>query len=56
MLILYPGSLGLDEGVATLAMKAVMSLLAHCGAARTCGEPIVWLMVLLWIISSLATL
>lgn len=56
MLIIYPGSLGLDEGVAHLSMKAFMSMLAQCGTAGTCGQAILWLMILLWLVSSLATL
>merc|ERR1719397_1281907 len=56
MLIIYPGSLGLDEGIAHLSMKAYMALLSQCGTTGTCGEPILWLMVLLWLVSSLATL
>jgi hypothetical protein len=56
MLVIYPGSLGLDEGIAHLSMKAFMSLFAQCGSAGTCGKPIIWLMVLSWLISSLATL
>jgi len=56
MIVIYPGSLGLDEGIAHLSMKAFMSLFAQCGTTDTCGAPILWLMVLLWLISSLATL
>jgi len=56
MVVIYPGSLGLDEGVAHLSMKAFMSLFAQCATTDTCGAPILWLMVLLWLISSLATL
>jgi len=56
MAIIYPGSLGLDEGIAHLSMKAFMSLLSQCGATGTCGEAIIWLMVLLWLLTSLATL
>jgi len=56
MALIYPGSLGLDEGVAHLSMKAFMALFSQCGVTGTCGEPIIWLMVLLWLVTSLATL
>jgi len=56
MALIYPGSLGLDEGVAHLSMKAFMALFSQCGMTGTCGEPIIWLMVLLWLVTSLATL
>jgi len=56
MALIYPGSLGLDEGVAHLSMKAFMALFSQCGNTDTCGEAIIWLMVLLWLLTSLATL
>jgi len=56
MALIYPGSLGLDEGVAHLSMKAFMALFSQCGMTGTCGEPIIWLMILLWLVTSLATL
>jgi len=56
MALIYPGSLGLDEGVAHLSLKAFMALFSQCGMTGTCGEPIIWLMILLWLLTSLATL
>lgn len=56
MSVVYPGSLGLDEGIGHLAMKAFMALLATCGQHDECGEPILWGMILIWLFSSLATL
>jgi len=40
MALIYPGSLGLDEGIAHLSMKAFMALFSQCGITDTCGEPI----------------
>jgi len=54
--VVYPGSLGLDEGIGHLAMKAFMALLATCGKHDECGEHILWGMIMIWLFSSLATL
>jgi len=54
--VVYPGSLGLDEGITQLAMKAFMALFSSCAATSDCGAAILWGMVILWLISSLATL
>lgn len=54
--VVYPGSLGLDEGIGHLAMKAFMALLSTCGDTNDCGAWILWSMILLWLFSSLATL
>jgi len=54
--VVYPGSLGLDEGIGHLAMKAFMALLSTCGDNNECGAAILWGMVMLWLVSSLATL
>jgi len=54
--VIYPGSLGLDEGIGHLAMKAFMALLSTCGDKNECGEAILWGMIMLWLVSSLATL
>jgi len=54
--VVYPGSLGLDEGIGHLAMKAFMALLSTCGDTDDCGAWILWLMIGLWLVSSLATL
>jgi len=56
MALIYPGSLGLDEGVAHLSMKAFMALIWQCGKTGTCGEPIIYIMFGLWSVTSLATL
>jgi len=53
---IYPGSLGLDEGIGHLAMKSFMALLATCGDNGECGSGILWGMIMLWLVSSLATL
>jgi len=54
--VIYPGSLGLDEGIGHLAMKAFMALLATCGDNGECGSAILWGMIMMWLVSSLATL
>lgn len=54
--VVYPGSLGLDEGIGHLAMKAFMALLSTCGDNNECGAAILWVMIILWVVSSLATL
>jgi len=54
--VVYPGSLGLDEGIGHLAMKAFMALLSSCGDKNDCGAAILWGMIMLWLVSSLATL
>jgi len=54
--IIYPGSLGLDEGIGHLAMKCFMALLATCGDNGECGSGILWGMIFMWLVSSLGTL
>jgi len=54
--VIYPGSLGIDEGIGHLAMKAFMALLSTCGDSGECGSAILWGMVMLWLVTSLGTL
>jgi len=54
--IIYPLSLGMDEGIGHLAMKSFMALLATCGDNGECGSAILWGMIMGWLVSSLATL
>jgi len=54
--VIYPGSLGLDEGIGHLAMKAFMALLATCGDNGECGSAILWGAIMMWLVSSLGTL
>merc|ERR1719285_497067 len=54
--VIYPGSLGIDEGIGHLAMKAFMALLSTCGDNGECGSAILWGMVSLWLVTSLGTL
>jgi len=54
--VVYPGSLGVDEGIGHLAMKAFMVLFVDCFAGQDCGSSILWGMVAIWLVSSLATL
>jgi len=54
--IIYPGSLGLDEGIGHLAMKCFMALFATCGDRGECGSGILWGSIMLWLVSSLGTL
>jgi len=56
MSVVYPGSLGLDEGICHLTMKACVSMLDTCGKAGECGRPTMWVFMLVWIGASVATL
>jgi len=50
--VVYPGSLGLDEGIGHLAMKSFTALLA----GGEFDQGITWGMIVMWAVSSLATL
>merc|ERR1740138_325890 len=52
MSLIYPGSLGLDEGIAHLTMKGALAMFAECNA---CSNGVFWLFVALWMTSSVAT-
>lgn len=52
MSLVYPGSLGLDEGIAHLTMKGTMAMLSDCGL---CQHWSFYLFLVLWISSSVAT-
>jgi hypothetical protein len=54
--LLYPGSLGVDEGIAHLTMKASVSMLDSCEVAGQCGMGIIYAFVAVWVIASVATL
>lgn len=54
--IVYPGSLGVDEGIAHLTMKASLSMLDNCSAEGQCRMPILYVYIVVWIIASIATL
>mmetsp|Transcript_39485 Transcript_39485/g.66189 ORF Transcript_39485/g.66189 Transcript_39485/m.66189 type:complete len:418 (-) Transcript_39485:50-1303(-) len=51
---LYPASMGMDEGVASLTMKASLTMLANC-TGNECNSWIVYIACIIWISSSLAT-
>lgn len=56
MSVVYPASLGMDEGIAHLAMKGSMSMLASCGASDVdCAHPSLYIFVAFWIVCSCAT-
>lgn len=55
MALVYPGSLGLDEGICHLAMKAGTAMIATCGDSDSCGSPTVIIMCTIWIVTALAT-
>jgi len=50
--LVYPGSLGLDEGIAHLTMKGTLAMIGDCGF---CGEAVFWFFLILWISASVAT-
>lgn len=54
--LVYPGSLGIDEGIAHLTMKAVLSMLDTCGAAQQCDMGIIYIFVIVWVSASVGTL
>lgn len=56
MCVLYPGSLGLDEGLAHLSMKATLSMLDTCEQANQCNMVIIYMYMMVWSITSIATL
>ena len=55
MSVVYPGSLGLDEGVAHLTMKASVAMLDSCGAVGECDSPTMAAFVACWAGASVAT-
>lgn len=55
MALLYPASLGLDEGICHLTMKSTLSMLAHCGEAGQCERWSVFFFTAVWVVASLAT-
>jgi hypothetical protein len=56
MTVVYPGSLGMDEGICHLTMKACVSMLDTCGKAGECGRPTMWVFMVVWVGGSVATL
>jgi len=55
--VVYPASLGLDEGIGHLALKAFMALWRSCGDNNNeCGAAIFWVMLMTFVVSSLGTL
>jgi len=52
--ILYPASLGLDEGIAHLAMRAAMAMFAECGI--TCPHWTLFIAASIWLLAGLASL
>jgi hypothetical protein len=54
--VVYPGSLGVDEGIAHLAMKASLSMLDTCKGEGDCGMPIIYFFLVVWVAASVATL
>merc|ERR1719320_2028372 len=54
--VVYPASLGLDEGIGHLALKAFMALWRSCGDNNECGAVIFWGILMTFLVSSLGTL
>ncbi len=52
--VVYPASLGLDEAVCHLTMKAVVSMLANCNG--DCNHWLIYVFGVVWISASIATL
>ena len=60
MLLVYGGSLGLDEGIADLLLpKGFQPMLAMCNddahPELSCGHPMIWVAVVLWVLSAFAS-
>jgi len=60
MLLVFAGSLGLDEGIADLLLpKGFQPMLAMCNDAAnphlSCGHPMIWIAVVLWVLSAFAS-
>jgi len=51
--LVYPGSLGLDEGIAHLTMKGTMAMMSACGGI--CSHWVFFVFLSLWIAASVAT-
>jgi len=56
MAVVYPGSLGIDEGIAHLTMKASISMMDTCEGAGECWGSTMWVFLAVWTGSSVATL
>ena len=58
--IIYPASLGIDEGLAILSMRAATSMFTHCntdgGGVSACNHWAFYTSASLWAIAGLATL
>ena len=54
MAIVYPGSLGLDEAVADLLIRAWSSMLSLC-STDGCGHPILYVSIGAWVLSACAS-
>lgn len=52
----FPGSLGIDEGIAHLTMKASISNDPNCSSVKECGMPILYIFIVVWVTASIASL
>jgi len=55
MSLVYPLSLGLDEGICHLTMKSAISMIANCSDPDQCGYAIMYGFTIVWVVASLAT-
>jgi len=56
MSVVYPASLGLDEGICHLTMKGAISMLSLCGSGEgTCNHWALYAGTFLWVSASVAT-
>lgn len=56
MAVVYPASLGLDEAIAHLTMKAAVPMVGGCFRGASCAAAVVWVFAAAWVAASLATL
>lgn len=56
MSVIYPASLGLDEGVADLLIKGWSAMLSVCtSTGKGCSSLILWISIVFWVISAFAS-
>ena len=54
MVLIYAGSLGLDEALADLLIKAWSGILATCAETHSCSTWVLWVSITLWLLSAFA--
>ena len=57
MALVYPASLGMDEGIADLLIKGWSAMLAVCNGptGAGCTHPVLWIAILGWVVAAFAS-